>query len=75
MSDRELYLTADGTPFVVQRTLATWRCVIPVLPGGDGAETAPLSDRTARCHHRTDILVGSGPTCGHHLVTVFGELT
>lgn len=58
----------DGAiPFVVARQIATFRCAIPVLPGGDGATTAPLEERTARCEHRTEWLVGRAPTCPHHI--------
>lgn len=67
---RQWYATADGTPFCVDPILWPMLCAIPVLPGGDGAETEPLVKRTSRCRHRTYTLVGSAPTCGHHLVMV-----
>lgn len=68
---REWYATREGTPFVIEQIPFEMRCKIPVLPGGDGAETVPLELRTARCNHPTFTLWGSGPTCGHHLVMMF----
>jgi hypothetical protein len=61
------YMTAGFTPFVVWSPVGTWSCCVPVLPGDDGADTAPLVDRTARCGHATGLFVGFSPTCGHHL--------
>jgi len=68
---REWYVTADGTRFCVESDLWAMRCQVPTVPDGDGADTIPLAERTGRCHHRTGILVGSMPTCGHHLEVVF----
>jgi hypothetical protein len=65
------YLTVGGIPFVVTPILGTMRCRIPVVPGGDGAETEPLEVRTARCPHRAEVLIGSGPVCGHHYAGFF----
>lgn len=69
-----LGLVDGAIPFVVTRlTIATLRCAVPVLPdGGDGAMTASLAERTARCRHRTVYLVGRAPTCPHHLRDVVG---
>lgn len=64
-----MYFTNPGfVPFVVMPIVGTMRCVIPVVPGGDGAETEPLETRTERCSHRAEVLVGSAPTCTHHLL-------
>ena len=68
---RECYFTADGTLFCVAKTIWALRCQIPVISGGDGADSESLELRTARCHHLTNFLVGSAPTCGHHLGIVF----
>ena len=62
------YLTADYVPFVITDTsFVVFRCSIPVLPGGDGAEDAPLEERTERCPHTTTLFVGRAATCPHHL--------
>jgi hypothetical protein len=67
------YFGADMTPLHVTRSpIAVFRCIIPVLPGGDGAATALLSERTARCDHATTLFVGQAATCAHHLRMVFG---
>ena len=62
----------DGhIPFMVERIdIASLRCRIPVLPHGDGATTEPLTARTARCAHRTTLIVGQAPTCRHHIEAV-----
>jgi hypothetical protein len=71
MTSREFYLTSGGIPFVVTPLLGTMRCCIPVVPGGDGADREPLEARTDRCSHRAEIMVGSAPTCTHHLAIAF----
>lgn len=77
MNDQVLLGMVDGhIPFVLSRSVAEFRCSIPVLPGGDSATEAPLEARTARCTHRTIYLIGSAPTCEHHIraaVTAFGS--
>lgn len=72
MSPSGYYFTEPGfVPFVVTDTIATFRCRIPVVPGGDGAEDVPLEQRTARCGHLAPFLVGAAPTCRHHLTVAF----
>ena len=71
----------DGhIPFVVTRAgIGVLRCCIPIIPGGDGATTAPLAERFARCHHPTTLIVGQAPTCRHHIAAAAaitrGEVT
>lgn len=68
MSGVEGVYLAGESPFVISDTaFAEFRCCIPVLPGGDGAEDAPAEDRTERCGHPTTLFVGMAPTCPHHL--------
>jgi len=68
---REIVRWADAEPFIARREIVTFRCHIPVIPGGDGALTEPLEKRTAKCGHPTNIRVGaSGITCAHHLRAV-----
>jgi hypothetical protein len=63
-----LTVTLSGAgPLVLEDGFALFRCGIPVLPGGDGAESAPLVKRTAKCGHLSNVVVGSAPTCEHHL--------
>lgn len=72
MTTGTVHITSDGTTFVVYRDdLVRWRCSIPVLPGGDGAETEPLEARTERCRHQTPYHVGAAATCPHHLQLVY----
>jgi hypothetical protein len=66
-----MFFTKDGTPFVVTPMVCTLPCRIPVLPGGDGAETEPLESRTATCSHPAYVLIGTGAVCGHHLEQFF----
>ena len=58
----------DGAiPLVInEHEFLDFRCHIPILPEG-GGEERPLSQRTARCQHRTHFLVGRAPTCPHHI--------
>lgn len=68
---------ADGAiPVVVTRLdIVTMPCSIPVLPNGeDGALTAPLEQRTARCGHQTRLIVGSAATCPHHVADMLSLL-
>lgn len=66
------YALSDGTPFVVHDIIPPERCIVPVLPGGDGAALVPLEERTERCEHLADRRVGEGAiTCSHHLVLAF----
>ena len=77
MTNRIGFTQPDFIPFVVDRVIAEFRCCIPVVPNGDEAGTAPLASRTARCGHRTFWLVGSAPTCPHHIqvATEIGHVT
>ncbi len=64
----EVVRWAGSEPYIVQKVIVTFRCKIPVAPGGDGALTEPLARRTQVCGHPTDILVGRGGIiCAHHL--------
>lgn len=56
---------------LVRSGIATFRCVVPVVPGGDGATSAPLELRTSRCGDPTDVLVGAAPTCRRHVLDVW----
>lgn len=66
----------DGSATLVQFTdgVGTWGCAVPVLPGGDEADTAPLEARTAKCGHPTRTLIGAVPTCVHHIRVVLQML-
>lgn len=58
----------DGAiPLVItDHEFLDFRCCISVLPDG-GGEDRPLSERTAKCKHRTRFLMGRAPTCPHHI--------
>lgn len=60
------WVMIGDTPTTVTKALGTMPCVVPVGPNGEEHPT-PLEARTARCSHPTDVLIGSAPTCAHHL--------
>lgn len=65
---------ASGRMVQFSTVVGSWRCAVPVVPDGDGADTLPLEVRTSKCRHATNTFVGRVPTCLHHIRVVLPML-